>query len=287
MSIGGESHGEFSREQLLADYKIQVISALDLSHLTNNERYHDMIKAVDVLLNKVVDTFMVPEQQEIVNALLDVINLHAGQKPRLSGETVLEHLLEVANTLLNIVKDPKPEEVMVALLHDAIEDRMREILDAHSEDRTKPFRHYGEDWNIFFASLRMKNVYGDDVQRMLFDLIKPDYDRKIAELHNDVELAAPDFQREKNRLYVDYFKKALDNPDVDVVKLSDFIANATDVDEIPDSYQDKREEIRNKYRGAFVVALKKLEDPNFVERLNNPDELQKKMSLVFESSYQK
>lgn len=280
-----ESH-KFTRDESLAGYRTQVISALDRGNLTTHDRYGAIVDRFEVILNKVVNTFSPPEQERIVDALLDMVRLHAGQESRLNGEPVVEHLLEVAGLLFEIVKDPKPEEVVVALLHDAIEDRARMMLSVVDfESGVSGLATNPDTWEQAIAKAQMEYVYGETVRSMLNDLIKPDYERVIAGLHGRSDLTAEQFRLEKDRLYADYFKKALANPDVAVIKLVDFIANAADVNDIPDEHEEQRRNIKSKYYDVFSVVLGKLKDPIFATRLKYPEKLYEQVATVFEHYY--
>ncbi len=282
---GISDEAKTTKEWLFANYRLQVISALDKSNLITNERCDSVINRCEEVLNKTIDTFAPPIQEEVVSALLDMIRLHAGQKTRLNGELVVEHLLEVTSLLFNIVKDPKPEEVVVALLHDAIEDRSREIVraaDFGSDVHVARFRTVQEQ---ALAEAQMSYVYGEKIQEMLFSLTKPDYRKEAMRLSGRSELEEGEFDLMKNNIYVDYLKKALDNPDVALIKLVDFISNAIDVNEIPDSEKERREKIKNKYSGGFPIVIEKIQDPVFSARLKDPEKLAHQVATVFERSY--
>ena len=286
IKIDPSDKGQPYREGLFNGYKMQILSALDKANLTTHDRHSIIISRFEALLNKVVDTFDPSEQEKIVDALLNMIRLHASQNPRLSGETAVEHLLEVAGLLFAIVKDPKPEEIIVALLHDAIEDRARKMLAIGDFDNLAGSFADPAAWEQTVAKAQMEYFYGEKVRDMLNNLMKPDYERVITNLYGRSDLTAEEFQLENSRLYVDYLKKALDNPNVAVIKLVDFIDNATDVNEIPDEHEEQRTKIKSKYYGGFAVILEKLKDPGFAARLKDPEKLYEQMATVFEHYYQ-
>jgi len=290
MVVGGMLGPERSRDELLADYKLQTLSALDKSNLTSDERFCHVVAKSECLLGKIVDTFSQDRQQEVVNAILDMVNLHAGQAPRLSGELVVEHLLEVASLLFDIMRDPQPEDVVVALLHDATEDRAKEIRRTSIDEMDSLSFFSGAEWDLFFSSLRMEHVYGERIKKKLAALVKPDYDRAIAEdvMQQEKEGVVTETSAElRNRFFVEYLKRVLDDLEIGPIKLADFVINATRTNEIPDSSTGDRERIQAKYLNGFEVVLRRIRKPEFAARLKDPSGLFLGLEAVYERDYLK
>lgn len=286
MVYGGGESREPSKEELFCDYRLRVISALDKNAIFDNDdrRKNSIINNLEVLLKRIIDNFPTESHDQIVNAIADVIYLHAGQKTRLSGELVIEHLLKTASLLFDLVKDVKPEEVVTALLHDAIEDRARTMIETSDGAFGAMLEKFPDNEN-FVASMRLRSAYGRNIQVMLSSLVKPDYEKEIAQVGGSSNLSPEEHRKIKGKLYVGYLNKALSNPDVCMVKLADFIANSSDVDNIPDEHSAKRDDIKTKYYGGFAVVLEKLQDSSFRARLKDPDKLRMQMGQVFENSY--
>jgi len=271
----------------VANYRMQVLSILDRTQLADHDRKGAIIGEAEELIKRIVGIFPDNQRQEVVNAVLDMLKLHAGQAVRLNGELVVEHLLETTNLLLNIVKDPQPEEVVAALLHDAIEDRVKEVAHQDREDRVGSSLFVGDDerWALLFASLRMEHVYGEKIRKMLIKLLKPNYKEEVAKISGSEEPDIDEFTSIKNRLYKNYIEKALDDPEVAMIKLADFITNASDANAIPDNRAEDRKRIQDKYSAGFPLVLGKFNEQSFRDRLKDPDGLHHQMATVFERHY--
>jgi (p)ppGpp synthase/HD superfamily hydrolase len=129
--------------------------------------------------------------------------LHAGQ--RRSREPYVNHVLRVTLRILCHYKVADPDILVAALLHDAVEDQHRRMVEG-------PTEHGPPSQERAFAVLATR--FGPRVERLVRAVTNPDWQ------------PGPD----RNQQYVDHLAAALgDDPWARVVKLSDFTDNAVGI----------------------------------------------------------
>lgn len=182
------------------------------------------------------------DQERIFGALLCMLQVHEGEKPRDDGTDGRIHPVTVAVNLMERFGVVDPSEICAAILHDTVEDRPFEFV-AYFFGKERSAREFSpsEVRGIVFEALR--TVYGEDTA-VKIELLT--YRKDRAWIKNDDGTSSFDPLR-----YLRYVQKIY-NTDAGAfrIKLSDFEDNGFRLNDIRD--QARRDELHNRYRGAML-----------------------------------
>lgn len=200
---------------------------------------------------KAIETNFEGEDRERIMSALDLmLYLHCEQKDRIDGKPYIIHPLEVADDLLNKYNIKDSDLIIGALLHDSVEDQVYKLLDMGLSDGDLEKINKDKSQNDAFA--KIGRLYGERVKSVIIGLTNPDFNQVIKDLKlNGVK-------KEKNELYEEHVKEAIENPDVFVIKLSDFIRNAGNIE------GHKKDHFIEKYgpviKNVFIPAFENMSE---------------------------
>lgn len=172
-----------------------------------------------------------------ISAAFDLAaNLHSEDR-RSPGEYI-SHPLRIANRLVTHFGIKDPDLVIAALLHDTVEDHPRDLSELAN------FRPDSVADAREAALFVVGDVFGARVKRIVEGVTNPIYDGTADQ---------------KNDFYLDHVTHAIQDQDVFLVKLSDFIDNAVGL-----HHTESAELIRKlsrKYQPLYELFRERLGDP--------------------------
>lgn len=192
-------------------------------------------------------TFEGFEREITEEALLLMCEVHADQKDRPDGTPYIEHPLGVARNVLNSLENPDFESVVSALLHDSVEDQAQKLAekllvgDRGATEQERALRYIGQQ-------------FGERVQKTVASLTNPDFEAELIKQEQEVNT------ENKNRLYAEHVKEAIENPDVLPIKLFDFAENALRLNEVTDPARHLK--LARKYAPVVSVFIDRLRQGN-------------------------
>ena len=219
--------------------------------------YTSYLRQVNTFLEQLLTIFAPADGERILDALGLMLELHIDQAPRPDGTPYIEHPLAVASQVLEAMAQKDPDLVVAALLHDAVEDQMaklvqkvirRQIREGETE------KHLALDAIEWITrSKRVRNIVSG--------LTNPDFDillreRGVKQRTGYKRQTA--YATAKNELYAEHIRDAIQDPDVALIKIFDFAANALNLDALPD--KTKRTRYLNKYTPVRGILLDRLKD---------------------------
>ncbi len=222
----------------------------------------------------VASEFLIDQQEKTQLALLKMLKLHKDQADRPGGKPYISHPIEVSRILVEEFGNRDVDLVSASLLHDSVEDQAKEL--AFEEIR----KQYGdividdtfvETHKEEIRSLALKIIaseFSEKVARILDKLSNPDFDA-LANPDHEI-LDKNEVTKKKNNLYLEHVKDIIQDPDVLVIKLADFLTNFTTVPDLEDSSQ-KTKFIR-KYVPVAKVFIDRLNQGNIPETLEEKKE---------------
>ncbi|OGE31096.1 hypothetical protein A2631_05490 [Candidatus Daviesbacteria bacterium RIFCSPHIGHO2_01_FULL_44_29] len=185
-------------------------------------------------------------------ALALMLELHMDQKDRPDGTPYISHPLDVAIRVSDHLEKPNGDLLVAALMHDSVEDQAVKLV------KMAPVGLYWgglTDTQIALSVVGAK--YGTRVRRIVSALSNEDTDAiAIAEGINPKDKVA--FTNRKNELYAEHVGAAIQDPDVVLIKMFDFSANALRLDEVKDP--ERKLKLLAKYTPVV---------PRFIDRLND------------------
>ncbi len=232
-------------------------------------------KEIDQFKEAVKADFESEDCERIMSALDLMLDLHCEQEDRMDGNPYVIHPLEVADDLLNKYNIKDPDLIIGALLHDSVEDQAYK-LNAKLSDEEVEITNEEELRNSAFA--KIGDIYGERVENMIRGLTNPNFGKIKKELEEQ------GIQKKKKMLYKEHVEEAIKNPDVFVIKLSDFMRNAGN---IPKEGQ-KRNHFIEKYgpviKNVFIPAFEEMSEshPLYEKR----DEILKILNDIYETIYE-
>jgi (p)ppGpp synthase/HD superfamily hydrolase len=174
------------------------------------------------------------------------------QEDRIDGNPYIIHPLETASDLLNKYEIIDIDLIIAALLHDSVEDQPRRIIEKFSDGNIEDLGEKETQEKAFSA---IENKNGKRVASIVKGLTNPSF-KKIKE---DLELQG--IKKEIKDLYKIHIGEVISNPDIFVVKLSDFMRNAGNIPE--------QEPVRTKFILKYKPVIKEV----FIPALENMDDL--------------
>ncbi|MFA6392723.1 MAG: HD domain-containing protein [Candidatus Paceibacterota bacterium] len=152
-------------------------------------------------------------EKKFKEALDLALEIHKDQKPRPDGIYV-NHILRVSNRLVEEYGIKDPELVIAALLHDSVEDQAKKLSDMITNTEIISERER--------ALLFIKNAFGERVEKIVHKLSNPEPENEGLSVE------------EKNNIYKEHVREAIKDPDVFIIKLSDFSDNALNLESVGD-----------------------------------------------------
>lgn len=207
------------------------------------------------------ELFDIDQQEQIYAALLHMLELHKDQEDRPDGMPYISHPLEAARIVVEDFGIDDSELAIAALLHDSVEDQGLKLAKAgldekygeDSEGEDSPKVH--EDEIRSLALSRIAETYGERVASVISKLSSPDFGEMAKKECDPADKEK--FQAIKHKLYKENVEATIEDPDVLVVKLADFLHNFTNAAELEDSPQ------KQKYIQKYVPVAQV-----FIDRLN-------------------
>ncbi len=215
---------------------------------THATRY---LQQVSAFQEQVHTAFAPADAGRIFDTLELMVELHIDQVLRPDGTLYIEHPLAVTSQVLEAMAQKETDLVVAALLHDAVEDQMAKLV------QKVPQRQVGEGRTEEQLALDAVEwiTQSSRVRSIVSGLTNPDFD-KIAEQKgvkkgtDDEEQAAYIIAR--NALYAEHVRDAIQDPDVALIKVFDFAANALNLAGVSD--ETKRTRYLNKYTPVIGIA---------------------------------
>ena len=168
-------------------------------------------------------------------ALYLALEIHGDQKPRPDGPYI-DHILRVSSRLINEYGIKDIELVIAALLHDSVEDQAKKLaLLVENSDSISE-----REKALFFV----KNKFGERVAKIVSKLSNPEPETE--------GMSAI----EKNNIYKEHVKEAIEDSDVFPIKLSDFSDNALNLEAVNDP--SRRLKLSKKYLPVMEVFIERL-----------------------------
>jgi hypothetical protein len=178
------------------------------------------------------------EQQlaKFTEALELAMKIHSDQKPRPDGPYV-NHILRVSTRIIEEYGIKDLELVIAALLHDSVEDQSEKLANLAINDKNIPEREK--------ALLFIGDNFGERVKNTVFKLTNLE--------HEDKSIS----QDQKNKVYLEHVKEAIEDPDVLPIKLADFSDNALNLESVKET--ERRLKLSHKYLPVIEVFIERLE----------------------------
>ena len=238
------------------------------------------IERIEEEINQFKETirakFESEDREKIFNALDLMLFLHCDQKDRIDGNPYIIHPLEVADDLVNKYEIDDADLVIGALLHDSVEDQAYKLLDMDSAN--KDLEELSEEELQKLAIEKIDDIYGERVAKMIKGLTNPDFDQMMEE-----EKIKGIKTGRKRIFYKKHLIEVIENPDVFVIKLSDFVRNAGNVPEAG----LKKEHFIKKYgpvlKEVFIPAFQEMseEHPLYKKR----DDILTELNDIYKADY--
>jgi (p)ppGpp synthase/HD superfamily hydrolase len=196
-------------------------------------------------------------KKKIEDALNLALEVHKDQKPRPDGPYT-HHILRVSNRIIEEFGIKDPELVIAALLHDSVEDQAKKLAvfvnsTEIASDREK-------------ALVFIKNTFGERVANIVLKLSNPE---------SETEGFSP---QEKNNIYKEHVKEAIEDSDVLLIKLSDFSDNTLNLKTVKDTV--RRLKLSKKYLPVIEVFVDRIERAHDVLSPEKIVEMKNRLLLV-------
>lgn len=193
----------------------------------------------------------------ILDALELMVELHLDQAPRPDGTPYIEHPLAVASQVLEAMTYKDSDVVVAALLHDAVEDQMAKLV---QKVTTRQAREGEAEAQLALDAIE-ESTQSTRVRSIISGLTNPDFDmlleqRGMKKSTDNKGQAA--YTTARNALYAEHVRDAIRDPDVALIKVFDFAANALNLDTVPDT--TTRTRLLNKYIPVIGIMLDRLRE---------------------------
>ena len=188
--------------------------------------------------------FDYPERLLVEEALWLMCEVHDGQA-RPDGAPYAEHPLAVARLTLSAAAEPDSELVAAALLHDTVEDQAARLAAKCDEPEAAALDDTGKALAYIAAH------FGERTARVVAAVTNPDFAAQL------VAEGLPVTAENKNRLYAEHVRAAIEDADVLSVKLGDFGDNGLRIHELTDPV--KRLKLTRKYAPVAAAFIERLE----------------------------
>jgi (p)ppGpp synthase/HD superfamily hydrolase len=220
------------------------------------------VQKVSVFREQISRLFPEIEQIRIESALNLMLEIHADQDNRPDGSPYVEHLLDVATSVINIMDQKDPDQVIGALLHDSVEDQAEKLAQKNQNVSLNSITENALD----FIGIK----FGERVQKIVRELTNPDFEKLLKE--RGLEASVDN----RNKLYVEHVTQAISDPDIILIKYSDFSGNAMHLDQITDP--ERKLKLARKYHPVFQSFIDRFSDLNFPVNITN----EKRNEIIFQ-----
>ncbi|MCK5475675.1 MAG: bifunctional (p)ppGpp synthetase/guanosine-3',5'-bis(diphosphate) 3'-pyrophosphohydrolase [Candidatus Pacebacteria bacterium] len=231
---------------------------------------------IDQFKEAVIDKFESEDCEKILNALDLMLFLHCDQKDRIDGNPYIIHPLEVADDLVNKYEIDDADLVIGALLHDSAEDQAYKLLSMDSVD--EDLEKLDEEELQRLAITKIDDIYGERVAKIIEGLTNPDFNQMMEE-----EKLKGITTGRKRKFYKKHVGEAIEDSDVFVIKLSDFIRNAGNIPK----EEKKREHLIKRYgpviKEVFIPAFEEMSEDHPLYRKR--DDILKELNDMYEADY--
>jgi (p)ppGpp synthase/HD superfamily hydrolase len=213
------------------------------------------LQQVSAFQEQVHAAFAPADAARILDTLELMVELHIDQAPRPDGTLYIEHPLTVASQLLEALAQRESDLVVAALLHDAVEDQAAKLVQKGTHRQVRE----GETEEQLALDAVEWLTQSSRVRSIVSGLTNPDFDRMLEQ--KGVKKGTDDeghtaYTTAKNALYAEHVRDAIQDPDVALIKVFDFAANALNLDAIPDETQKTR--YLNRYAPVIGMMLDRL-----------------------------
>lgn len=204
-------------------------------------------KEISEFRESVKGKFSEEDSKKISDTLDIMLYLHCEQEDRMDGNPYIIHPLEVASDLVTKFEIKDADLIIAALLHDSVEDQSQRIVEKFSDEATDKLSE-------------------EELQNKAFDIISEKHGIRVENIVRG--MTNPNFAKILN---IEHVKKAIKNPDVFVVKLSDFMRNAGNI--------PQQELIRTKFIKRYIPVIKDVFIPA-LENMTESHSLYKKKNAI-------
>ena len=151
---------------------------------------------------------------------------------------------------------------MAALLHDSVEDKAKKLASFISNKEITSERE--------MALLFIKNKFGERVEKIVSKLSNPEPESE--------ELSA----EEKNFIYKEHVKEAIEDSDVLPIKLADFSDNSLNLEALSDPV--RRLKLSKKYLPVMEIFVEKLKTAQDILSEEKINEMSNRLLLTIEDT---
>jgi (p)ppGpp synthase/HD superfamily hydrolase len=187
------------------------------------------------------------QRSQVAFALQVASITHAGQT-RPGNTPYIDHPLQVALSAANRFGIKDVNLIIAALLHDTVEDRAFELIQALSG---QPAIDYKRE-----ALSCIAQHFGGRVRDVVERLTNPNFNEQVSLLKSRGDLREP--QIIKQSLYQEHFLEILaEDPEAFLIKLADFGENALKLGQLP---PENRAPLARKYGPVILATISALEN---------------------------
>ena len=204
--------------------------------------------------NELSDSEKKEREEKFLEAYGLANKLHHDQKPRPDGP-YLNHIFRVSNRIIEEYGIKDYELVIAALLHDSVEDQAKKLAEMVSGIEINSERDK--------ALLYLKNTFGERVEKIV---------KKLSNPEPEIEGIST---QEKNNIYKEHVKEAIEDSDVLPIKLSDFSDNALNLKAVGDPI--RRLKLSKKYLPVIQVFIQRLDSAQDILSQEKINEMKSKL----------
>lgn len=200
--------------------------------------------------------------EKFSKALELAMDIHSDQKPRPDGPYV-NHILRVSTRIIEEYGIKDLELVVAALLHDSVEDQSEKLSNLASNNNENISKREK-------ALSFINDKFGERVKNTVYKLTNVE--------HEDKNIP----KDQKNKVYLEHVKEAIEDPDVLPIKLADFSDNALNLEAVKDV--KKRLKLSYKYLPVIEVFIRRLEKPQNIFSLEKNTEIKNNLLFALENT---
>ena len=229
---------------------------------SESEQFEKVNSDVDVFSKELSSKYTPEDRRVIDDALMLSFSLHIDQKDRPSGEPYIAHVMGVAARVSGMIEKPDRDLLIAALLHDAVEDQGEKLSNLGQAE--------GGENQTESSLMEIQRKYGERVSRIVSGLSNPDFDAQLKQ--RGISEDSPDYTKLKNELYAEHVKEEIEDPDILVIKLSDFADNALSLDKLPTQTEQqiaRKKKLVNKYLPVIQIFIDRLSRDNLYPQMQD------------------
>lgn len=234
-----------------------MFEEFEVFNRTTENKFKETDQLSREFMKGLIEKFNTEDRNKIYDALMLMYTVHIYQN-RPDGNPEIIHSISVAKRVLEMLPNPDKDLVISALLHDSIENQAGKLSSlSGNKSEMSTIDEHGE--SITF----LKKRYGDRVSKIVSGLTNPDFADILKK--QEIEKDNPNYQNQKNKLYAEHVKKAIEDEDVLTVKLADFSDNALKLSSWKPKTEEEKKRIcklKSKYLPVMQIFIKRLERDN-------------------------